>query len=150
MNTKIQFISLFLLMFLGFNPIINAQESKVKPHMQTPELTAVWVVQKQLDAYNAKDIEAFLAVFNEEAEIYNLGDATPIAKGKDNLRAIYGKLFNDSPNLNSTVINRSVVGNTVFDYELITGRNNNTEPYYLMAIYVIENQEIKTCYFVRK
>jgi succinate dehydrogenase hydrophobic anchor subunit len=44
--------------------------------------TAVAVVQKQLDAYNAKDLSLFLSVFHTDAALYNLGNETPIARGE--------------------------------------------------------------------
>ncbi|MGY6561547.1 MAG: nuclear transport factor 2 family protein [Luteibaculaceae bacterium] len=114
------------------------------------EQEAVKIAQAQLDAYNSLDLEGFLAVFHEDAQIFNLGNCEPIAEGKDKMREIYGNLFKNSPNLHSNVVNRSVVGNKVFDYEIITGRANSTEPYYLMAIYEVEGDKIKRCYFVRQ
>jgi hypothetical protein len=111
---------------------------------------AVEVVQKQLDAYNSKNLEAFVAVFHPEAELYNLGNDTPIAKGTEALLALYGRLFEQSPNLRSDVVSRTVIGNKVLDYEVITGRNNQSEPMYLVAIYEVEEGLIRRCYFVRK
>lgn len=110
---------------------------------------AVEVVQQQLDAYNAKDLDAFVAVFHSDAEIYNLGDFEPMAKGMDDLLRIYGNLFRNSPNLHSSVVSRQVIGNKVLDYEVITGRNNQAEPLYLIAIYEVEKDKIKRCFFVR-
>ena len=130
-----------LLVALSFN--LKAQD------MNTEEI-AVKIVQAQLEAYNKQNLEAFLAVFHEDAALYNLGDCHPTAQGKEKLREVYGNLFKNSPNLHSKVINRSVVGNKVFDYELITGRNNTDEIYYLMAIYEVVDGKIKNCYFVRQ
>lgn len=119
-------------------------------HAQITSDTAVMVVQKQLEAYNAKDLEAFVAVFHPEAELYNLGNDTPIAKGKEELLSVYGRLFEQSPNLRSDVVSRMVIGNKVMDYEVITGRNKQSEPMYLVAIYEVEEGLIRRCYFVRK
>lgn len=112
--------------------------------------TAVAVVQKQLDAYNAKDLSLFLSVFHTDAALYNLGNETPIARGEEELKTIYGRLFEQSPNLHSNVVSRQVIGNKVLDYEVITGRNNQPEPLFLIAIYEVENGKIKRCYFVRE
>ncbi|MCH8545246.1 MAG: nuclear transport factor 2 family protein [Cryomorphaceae bacterium] len=112
--------------------------------------TAVEVVQKQLEAYNAKNLEAFVAVFHPEAALYNLGSDKPIAKGKAELMEVYGRLFEQSPNLRSDVVSRTVIGSKVMDYEVITGRNNQSEPMYLVAIYEVEAGLIRRCYFVRK
>lgn len=122
----------------------------LKAQDMNDEEIAVTVVQAQLEAYNKQDLEAFLAVFHEDAALYNLGDCQPTAQGKEKLREVYGNLFKNSPKLHSKVINRSVVGNKVFDYELITGRNNTDEIYYLMAIYEVIDGKIKNCYFVRQ
>jgi hypothetical protein len=135
--------TLLFLVCVGFTLNLNAQE------ISTEEM-AVNAAQAQLEAYNRKDLEAFLAVFHEDAAIYNLGSCEPTAQGKEKLREVYGNLFKSSPNLHSNVINRSVVGNKVFDYELITGRANSDEMYYLMAIYEVVDGKIKNCYFVRK
>ena len=40
------------------------------------------VVQQQLDAYNAKDIAAFMVVFSDGVVLYSLGKTEPIASGK--------------------------------------------------------------------
>ena len=119
-------------------------------HAQITSDTAVAVVQKQLDAYNSKDLDAFVAVFHPDAELYNLGDDQAIAQSKEELVEVYGRLFAQSPNLRSDVISRTVIGNKVMDYEVITGRNKQSEPMYLVAIYEVEQGKIRRCYFVRK
>ena len=108
------------------------------------------VVQLQLDAYNKGDIKAFLDVFAEDAEAYNYGDAEPFIKGKTNFKTTYGKLFQSSPNLHSLVTSRQVLGQTVIDYEYISGRSNSEKPIFIIAIYKIENHKIVRCDFIRE
>jgi hypothetical protein len=108
------------------------------------------VVQLQLEAYNEKDIEAFLDVFAEDAEAYNFGDAKPFIKGKANFKTAYGKLFQSSPNLYSLVTSRQVLAQTVIDFEYITGRSNSEQPVLIIAIYKIENHKIVRCDFIRE
>ncbi|PKG42920.1 nuclear transport factor 2 family protein [Psychroflexus sp. MES1-P1E] len=108
------------------------------------------VVQLQLDAYNKGDIEAFLEVFTEDAEAYNYGDTEPFIKGKANFKTTYRKLFQSSPNLDSLVASRQVLGQTVIDYEYITGRSNSGKPVLIIAIYKIENHKIIRCDFIRE
>lgn len=112
-------------------------------HCQSIEEISTQVVQDQLIAYNNKDINAFIALFSEDVSIYNFGDYTPLAIGKKAIRDVYRNLFESSPNLHSQVINRSVLGNKVLDYEIITGRENNDEVLKIIAIYEIENKLIK-------
>lgn len=116
---------------------------------QRPEEIATAVVQKQLEAYNAKDIDAFMNVFSDDVAIYNFGNEEALAKGKKQVREVYASLFKNSPNLHSLVVNRSVIGNKVLDYELISGRQGNDELLKLIAIYEVENGLIKKATFIR-
>jgi len=76
------------------------------------------VVQEQLDAYNAKDIEALLKTYAPDAEQYTLhGDL--LAKGHDQFRLRFLARF-EEPNLYAKLISRIVIGNVVTDAELIT------------------------------
>ncbi len=108
------------------------------------------VVQDQLDAYNAKDLTAFLSVFSKDATAYNYGKPQPFIKGKESFKEVYGKLFKSSPNLHSEVISRQVIGNTVIDYEYITGREGSNKPLLLIAIYVVNEGKIVRCEFIRE
>lgn len=117
---------------------------------QTKEEIAVSVVQAQLDAYNAKNIYAFMKVFSSDVAIYNFGEPEAIASGEVEVRAVYANLFENSPNLHSLVINRSVIGNKVIDYELISGRKGTEELLKLIAIYEVEDGLIKKATFLRE
>lgn len=117
---------------------------------QSQEEIAAAVVQAQLEAYNAKDIDAFMDVFSEDVAIFNFGEERPIAQGSESVREVYADLFASSPNLHSQVINRSIIGNTVLDYELITGRKEIQTPLKLIAIYEVENGLIKKATFIRE
>lgn len=84
--------------------------------MQTK--TPLTVVQAQLDAYNAKNIEALLETYASDAEQYTLhGDL--LAKGHEQLRARFLVRFQE-PNLHARLLSRIVVGNVITDAELIT------------------------------
>jgi hypothetical protein len=146
MRSNVFWMNLFIAAHLVFSSIASAQNTT----LMNEESIAVHIVQQQLDAYNAQNIEAFIALFDEKAEIFNLGQATPIASGKEAIFQIYDNLFKQSPHLHSEVVNRSVIGNKVIDYELITGRAGSNELTYIVAIYEIENALIKRCYFIRK
>lgn len=117
---------------------------------QSKEEIATRVVQQQLEAYNAKDINAFMKVFSEDVAIFNFGEATPIAKGSTDVREVYANLFQASPDLHSKVINRTVIGNKVLDYELISGRKGNDKHLLLIAIYEIRDGLIYKATFIRE
>jgi hypothetical protein len=80
--------------------------------------TPVSVVQAQLDAYNAKDIEALLRTYAVDAEQYTLHGEL-LAKGHDQLRTRFLARF-EEPNLHAKLLSRIVSGNVVTDAELIT------------------------------
>jgi len=107
------------------------------------------VVQQQLDAYNAGDIESFMDVFSAEIELWTLGDSIPSVSGFKNVLKVYANLFEESPNLHSEVLNRTILGNKVIDYEKITGRNNGAV-LFLIMIYEVQNGKIVRATAVRE
>jgi heme-degrading monooxygenase HmoA len=76
------------------------------------------VVQAQLDAYNAKDIEGLLGTYAPDAEQYAL-HGERLAKGHDEIRARFLARFAE-PDLKATLLGRSVAGNFVVDHEVVT------------------------------
>lgn len=76
------------------------------------------VVQAQLDAYNAKDIDALLQTYAPYAKQFTLHGAL-LAEGHDDLRSRFLERFAE-PDLHAKLISRIVIGNVVTDAELIT------------------------------
>jgi hypothetical protein len=76
------------------------------------------VIQCQLAAYNAKDIEALLATYAIDAEQYTL-HGERLAKGHAEMRSRFLTRFVE-PNLHARLLSRTVMGNIVVDLELIT------------------------------
>jgi len=83
------------------------------PEMPTPEA----IVKTQLDAYNARDMEAFLATYADEAELYNF-PASLQTKGKVEMRKRYAARFSD-PSLHAIITQHVAMGNAVIDHERI-------------------------------
>jgi hypothetical protein len=82
--------------------------------MSTPEQ----VVQRQLDAYNAKDLDGWLATYDAAAEQFLLhGDR--LARGHGELRARMQVRFAE-PDLYARLLTRITMGNVVVDHERIT------------------------------
>jgi hypothetical protein len=107
---------------------------------------AAEVVQAQLDAYNAQDLDAFCACFDDACIIENLhGDR--IATGLAGVRERYRKLFADHPDNHARLVNRIVVGPVVIDHEAID--RGNGERYEAIAIYTVKNGRIVHVDFVR-
>lgn len=76
------------------------------------------VVQAQLDAYNARDIDALLATYAEDASMY-LYPATLTAQGHAVIRERMSVRFAE-PDLHARLLKRVVLGNVVIDDEIVT------------------------------
>ncbi len=76
------------------------------------------VVQRQLNAYNARDLDALLAAYAPDAELYD-HPATLLARGTAELQPRFAARFTE-PNLHATLLHRLVCGNKVFDHERVT------------------------------
>ena len=55
------------------------------------------VVQRQLEAYNNRDIDAFMALFSDDATLLSFPGDQVLAKGKAQVKEVYQKLFESSP-----------------------------------------------------
>ena len=76
------------------------------------------LVQQQLDAYNAHDLDALLATYAEDAQLFE-HPATLLASGHSQLRARFALRFQES-NLHARLINRIVMDRFVVDHERVT------------------------------
>lgn len=76
------------------------------------------VVQAQLDAYNAKDIEALLRTYAQTATHFEV-HGPQLAHGHGQLRVRFEARLAE-PDLHARLISRNVVGNIVVDVEVIT------------------------------
>lgn len=106
--------------------------------------TALALVQRQLNAYNARNLEAFLEPYAEDVELYDF-PASLVTKGKDEMRKQYS-FFKNVPNLHCEIKQRIIQGNTIIDKESVTGFGNNIVE--ATAIYQVENNKIKRVYFI--
>lgn len=79
---------------------------------------AAAVVQRQLDAYNAKDMEAWLATYSPHAEQFLL-HGERLAQGHEEIRARMLIRFAE-PDLHAQLVSRLVMGHIVVDLEKIT------------------------------
>lgn len=95
------------------------------------------VIDAQLDAYNARDLERFVACYIPDVVITNAAGGV-MAKGHDAVRQMYGELFENSPQLAGRIANRIVVGNFVADHEEIEGFNLPGSPTSIQAIAVYQ------------
>jgi len=103
------------------------------------------LAQRQLNAYNFRDIEAFLEPYHDDVEVYSFPNQL-LYKGKATMREQYTGMFNNTPNLHCELKERIVQGNTVIDKERVQFGNKILEA---VAIYTIEDNKIKRVYFIQ-
>lgn len=76
------------------------------------------VVQAQLDAYNRKDLDAWLATYAADAGQYDI-EGRLLAQGHGAMRERMTARFAE-PHLHARLLQRIVMGDTVVDHEEIT------------------------------
>ncbi|MFC4654245.1 nuclear transport factor 2 family protein [Rheinheimera marina] len=104
------------------------------------------LIQRQLDAYNTKDIDAWLGTYAKDARQFHLhGDC--FAEGHAQLRERMLSRFQE-PDLHARLLNRLVMGNLVVDKELII-RNlpEGKAEVEMLCIYEIRDGLIQTASF---
>ncbi|MEO7524083.1 MAG: amidohydrolase family protein, partial [Ferruginibacter sp.] len=106
--------------------------------------TALSLVQRQLNAYNARNLDAFLEPYAEDVELYDFPSRL-LCKGKEEMRKQYA-FFKNVPELHCEIKERILQGNTIIDKESVTGVG--TKAVEATAIYQIENNKIKKVYFI--
>ncbi len=109
---------------------------------------AIELAQKQLDAYNNKNIEAFLDVYSNDVIVMEFPSNNIIYTGIDNMREVYTKLFNHNPNQHAELRSRIAYQNIVIDHEWVTGRANGIEVE-AVAMYEESGGEISKVWFIR-
>lgn len=118
--------NLLLLFFVLFNTSVFAQN-----------VTSLSVVQEQLDAYNARDIDRFMAVFADSVIFKDFKTASISMKGKAAARERFADYFKSSPELQSNLAGRIHFDNVVIDHEKIIGSRGSTDIYELVMIYEV-------------
>ncbi len=78
-------------------------------------------VQRQLDAYNARDLERFVAEYADDVRVFRPPATEPVLSGKAALAAHYANKRFNLPGLHAELVNRMVSGVTVVDHERIVG-----------------------------
>lgn len=104
------------------------------------------LAQRQLNAYNARNIEAFLEPYSEEVEVYRFPDQL-MGKGRAFMRSTYTRMFENTPDLHCELVNRIIQGDTVIDRERVSGFGDT--PLEATAIYKIKEGKIAKVYFIQ-
>lgn len=106
------------------------------------------VVERQLQAYNDKNIDLFMGCYSEDVKIYDFPD-TLTMEGQEAMRSRYQKLFETYPTMLATVDKRIIHGKYVVDHEQITGRLADGAILEAVAMYEIKDDIIIKVWFLR-
>ena len=110
-------------------------------------MSNVSVAQKQLDAYNAQDLDTYVSFFAEDCVVSGL-NGTPTETSAEAIRARYAKAFETFPQNKAELKSRIAVGNTVVDHELVI-RKPGGEQFEIIAIYTFKDGLISRVDFAK-
>lgn len=108
-------------------------------------MTPADLVQRQLDAYNAHDLDAFVACFAADVRIHRMPDLQPALTGRDALRAYYDEHRFRIPGLRAELRGRITLGTLVIDHEWVHGLGET--PMEVAAIYRVTGETISDVHF---
>ncbi|MEO8771752.1 MAG: amidohydrolase family protein [Ferruginibacter sp.] len=144
------------MILLNANPVDNLQNLEqiklvinkgfiIRPDTLIKE-TNIALINRQLNAYNAHNLEAFLETYAEDIELYDF-PAKLVCKGKEDMRKQYD-FIKSVPELHCEIKERIVQGNTIIDKESVSGFGSKAIE--ATAVYQIENGKIRSVYFISK
>ena len=107
-------------------------------------MTALELVQGQLTAYNAHDLDTFCTYFAEDISVVDGRSQETLFVGMTAFRERYQHTFSH-PALHCQLLNRIQQDNIIIDHEEVSGMAD--ELIYAIAIYKIENGLIQQVTF---
>ena len=107
----------------------------------------VAIAQKQLDAYNAQDLDTYVSYFAADCVVSGL-NGTPTETSRDAIKARYAKVFAQFPQNKAELKSRIAVGNAVVDHELVI-RAPGGEQFDIIAIYTFKDGLISRVDFAK-
>lgn len=105
------------------------------------------LVQRQLDAYNNQNIDAFMACYAEDAVLSTFNGAVTHT-GHDAIRKRHEDLFFEFPKNRAKLANRIDLGTTVIDHEQVE-RAPGGDRFEVAAIYTLRDGKIVRVDFAR-
>ena len=95
------------------------------------------VVQRQLEAYNDRDLQRFLAEYSEDIQVFRPPATLPAIVGKKAFGEFYAAQRFNHAELHAEVLSRMVLGNKVVDHERIQGVR--AQPFEVVVVYEVNN-----------
>lgn len=108
-------------------------------------MTPLQLAQQQFDAYNARDLAAFVACYSESVQVFRPPASAPTLTGKSAFAEFYATQRFNRPALRAELVNRMVFGNTVIDHERIHGLGGlGEQPLEMAVVYLVQDDLIQT------
>jgi len=101
------------------------------------------LIQRQINAYNFRNVEALMETFSDDAELLKI-PSTLLAKGKNQLRDHYTQWFRENPNLHVEIIKTTALTHMVIDNLKISGIGPDKKE--VMMVFETENGKIIRLY----
>ena len=103
-------------------------------------MSAVEIVQRQVDAYNARDLAAFVACYRDDVRVWRPPAPEPAIAGRAAFAEFYRTQRFNRPALRAQIVNRIVLGRRVIDHERISGVRE--EPFEIAVVYEVAGDRI--------
>ena len=100
-------------------------------------MSAESVVQRQLEAYNARDLKRFLAEYSENIRAYRPPAVEPAIVGIEAFGNFYATQRFNHVGLHADLVNRMVLGSKIIDHERISGAGE--QPFEVAVVYEVIN-----------
>jgi hypothetical protein len=108
-------------------------------------VSPVEVVQRQTDAYNARELDRFVSMYSDSITIFRMPSEEPSIVGKAQLAAFYSAQRFNLPGLRAEILNRIVLGNKVVEHERVWGIDD--APLEAVAVYKVVDELIDRVWF---
>lgn len=149
---KFNLLTIVFVLFLQQNILLASDKNNHPGFTQRPlnemETQAVGLARQQLDAYNNRDIEAFLDAYTDDVKVYTFPGKLNY-EGKEQMRKVYSGMFERMTALHCTITSEIVKGNKVIHEESVVF-DNPDKPVHAVCIYIIDRGKIAEAHFLPK
>ncbi|MBF2709541.1 nuclear transport factor 2 family protein [Flavobacterium soyangense] len=113
-------------------------------------MTIEQTIEKQMQAYDNRDIDSMMSVFSEDITIIDFLNNKILINGINECRKMYVDLFKKSPNLRAEIINTITFDNKVIVQEYIHGRNGSEDKMEQVVIFEVNNKKINRINIIKE
>jgi hypothetical protein len=107
------------------------------------------IVDGQLAAYNAHDLDRFVGFFSDEVEVLSFPSGEVLTdRSGPAFRSRFEKLFAAAPEATAELVSRVVKGRIVVDQERIVSAPGSADARQVVSIYQVGAEKIERMWFV--